>query len=96
MRFDDEDRLDNLEAKMTAAEKAIRDIQTALDALTKAHDAKAKEMEFANEDKDRQFLGIRKARLEPLENDSKAHGDEIKKLSQRLSSVEAQLKKPSK
>lgn len=93
MRFDDSERLDKLESQMAGVDKSLKDLNTALEALTKTVTSKVKEYDNANEDKDRQFLGIRKSRLEPLETDSKSHADQLKKLTGRVTNLEVQVKK---
>jgi len=94
--FDDSKRLDKLEAQMAGVEKSIAELRSALDGLSKSSGEKFKALDFQNEDKDRQFAGIRKSRLEPLETDSKTLNDAVKKLQQRCTNLEAAVKKLSK
>lgn len=96
MRFDDSERLDKLESQMASVDKSLDELVAALEALTKTVTSKIKEYDNANSDKDRQFSGIRKSRLEPLESDSKSHADQLKKLTARVSTLEVQVKKLGK
>jgi len=96
MMFDDSKRLDKLESQMGEVQKAVKDMATAIADLSKAMNDKFKQLDFANEDKDRQFLGIRKSRLEPLETDVKALNDAMKKLQPRVTNLEVQVKKLGK
>lgn len=94
--FDDSKRLDKLEAQMAGVEKSIKELTAAIETMAKANDSKFKALDFANEDKDRQFLGIRKSRLEPLEDEAKSQTATLKNLSQRVALLENQMKKLNK
>jgi hypothetical protein len=83
----------NLDGQPAGVDKSLKEIIDSLNGWTKSTTEKFKDLDRQNDDKGQQFLGIRKARLDPLEGDSKTLRDAVKKLQQRCANLEPQVKK---